>query len=439
MDSTTFDRLTRLLSIARSRRSLGFGLGLAGALLGAETATAAPCPKGKKKCKKRCIPRKHCCTNANCKPKSTGRICRNGRCMCQPKGARPKPCQGRCLPRTACCRDAQCGPGRICRSGVCCTGPATLNAALGPGGPATIQLCPRTTYLGTFNIGRNVTILGAGPISSILNGGGNGPVVRIEAGVTQAVLSSLGITNGRSPAGGGIDNRGTLSVVNAAITGNAATGQNGQGGGIQNQNNATLTLTDTTLASNAAASIGGAIFNNQGGTVTLTRCRIATNSASFGGGIYSLFGRVELENCDVVGNTATSLGGGFYNNGTGSLIQLNNSRVAGNSVGSAGVGGGIYNTFGVIALQNGTIVGGAGTAANRARSGAGIHSTGSGATMTMRRSHVIGNIASGLFSVGGIEIVSFAQQPTMTASTAFDNSPCDCNFSNTSCENTTCP
>lgn len=106
MDGARFDTFTRAI---RSRRTaLGGLLGLVAGLAGLAEVEAAPCPKGKKQCKKRCIPRRRCCTTSQCRPGVTGRICRRGRCICRPG---TKPCQGRCIPAAACCGTA-CPPPR---------------------------------------------------------------------------------------------------------------------------------------------------------------------------------------------------------------------------------------------------------------------------------------------------------------------------------------
>ena len=85
MDSSSFDRLTRLVASSPTRRALGGGvLGSLIAVLGFGEVEAAPCPKGKKRCKKKCIPRRNCCTNSECRPAATGRVCKGGRCQCPP-------------------------------------------------------------------------------------------------------------------------------------------------------------------------------------------------------------------------------------------------------------------------------------------------------------------------------------------------------------------
>ena len=111
MDHDRFDSLTRMLS---SRRAVNGAIaGAVAGLLGLARpgeAAAGPCPKGKKRCGKRCIPKKGCCTSAQCKPRGSGQVCRKHRCVC-PAGT--KRCRKRCLPRAAACPpkpDASCLP-----------------------------------------------------------------------------------------------------------------------------------------------------------------------------------------------------------------------------------------------------------------------------------------------------------------------------------------
>jgi hypothetical protein len=92
VDSAAFDRLTTTFATSGTRRAM-VGLALSGLLagLGHETAPAKNkkdngkdkkgCPKGKKKCGKKCISKKSCCNYFDC----TG--CRNedcisGKCRC---------------------------------------------------------------------------------------------------------------------------------------------------------------------------------------------------------------------------------------------------------------------------------------------------------------------------------------------------------------------
>src|SRR5688572_12404380 len=109
MDSNRFDTFTRTF---RSRRDITRTLaGTAAGLLGfahGYDAAAAPCPKGKKRCGKKCIPKHRCCTTDQCRPKTSGKVCKKGRCVC-PGGKTL--CGKRCLLKGAACPpvpDASC-------------------------------------------------------------------------------------------------------------------------------------------------------------------------------------------------------------------------------------------------------------------------------------------------------------------------------------------
>lgn len=128
MDIKQFDALTRRLS---SRRALGGALfGSVTGLLGFGAAQAAPCPPNKKRCRGACIPKPSCCTNANCSPRRTGRVCRAGRCRCRPGR---QLCRGVCIPNASCCSNTECQstPNQVCQDRRCCTvsGGSCLNAS----------------------------------------------------------------------------------------------------------------------------------------------------------------------------------------------------------------------------------------------------------------------------------------------------------------------
>src|SRR5205823_5781748 len=85
--------------------------------------------------------------------------------------------------------------------------------------------------------------------------------------------------------GGGIQNSGTLSVLNSIIAENSST-FHGASSGAGIANSGTLRLTNSTVSGNSANDDGGGIasFN---GVVTLISSTIAANSSpGNGGGIY---------------------------------------------------------------------------------------------------------------------------------------------------------
>ncbi len=101
-------------------------------------------------------------------------------------------------------------------------------------------------------------------------------IFNVASGVT-ANLSNLTITNGNSPTnGGGISNLGTLTVTNSTVAGNAAATS---GGGIVNFGGS-LTVTSSTVSGNTTATNGGEISSVNQGPLVVTNSTISGNSAA---------------------------------------------------------------------------------------------------------------------------------------------------------------
>jgi hypothetical protein len=116
---------------------------------------------------------------------------------------------------------------------------AALQAAVNDAACTRIPVAAGT-YTGTLAITRSVTLLGAGPARTILDGAGGGPVVAIASGVT-VTITGVTIQGGNNfdsngGRGGGIVNAGTLTITNSTLADNAATA----GGGIYNEGSVTL-------------------------------------------------------------------------------------------------------------------------------------------------------------------------------------------------------
>jgi CSLREA domain-containing protein len=250
----------------------------------------------------------------------------------------------------------------------------------------------------------SVTINGAGPASTIIDGNQLDRVLHVHSGAS-VEFRSVTIANGHAPDGppegkgddgGGIYNAGALILDHSHVSGNYAgqgNGQNpnvcgdgGQGGGVYNTG--VLTVTDSTISGNSAGQGpagwvcgegshgggGGGIYNAD--TLVVLSSTIASNVAGDaswswsrgghggdGGGIYNA-GTVTCTYGNIVSNTAGAggsgyagysgpggHGGGIYN---GHILAVTGSTFRGNSAGRGGSGdyawsayggdgGGIYN------------------------------------------------------------------------------------------------
>jgi hypothetical protein len=209
-----------------------------------------------------------------------------------------------------------------CRTPV--TACKTIGHAISLAGSGDAILVAAATYQENLNIGFSLTVLGSGVGTPIIDGGGVNRVVTVSSASARVGLANLTIRNGfGATGGGGIFNRGTLTVTNSTVSGNAARGMPGKGGGILNLG--TLTVTNSTVTGN---SVSGAF------------------GAGWGGGIENQ-GTAAVNNSTVSGNSATAGGGGIFN--LQGSVTINNSTVSGNSVHFAGDGGGIAGT---VTLQN---------------------------------------------------------------------------------------
>jgi hypothetical protein len=234
---------------------------------------------------------------------------------------------------------------------------AIVNAQTGDG--ITIQVTGVIELAaGLPAISRDICIKGQGAHLSTVRGLG-GSVFIIDVGAT-VNLTGLQITGGRGN-GGGILNRGTLTVNNAVIAGNQAgdaTNGNGTGAGIWNYIGATLVLNGSVVSGNSAlgnlsysASRGGGVANY--GNLTLNNSTVSSNVASqgSGGGISCPLpgATLTLINSTISGNSSpgTNGGGGIDNRGT---FTARNSIVAGNNDGDlfGNVVSQGFNLFGVV-------------------------------------------------------------------------------------------
>ncbi|MEH1819450.1 MAG: Calx-beta domain-containing protein [Nostoc sp.] len=169
-------------------------------------------------------------------------------------------------------------------------------------------------------------------------------------------LYNTTVSNNSAENGGGIYNAGDAHLRNGStVSNNSVSGTVPDGGGIDNAG--TLTVIDSTISNNNGATFGGGIYNSK--TLTLINTTVSGNTANTGGGISNKFSNASaaLVNTTVSGNSATLGGAGGVSNDSG-IINLLNSTVTNNTFsGILGYAGGVSNSTGTVNLKN-TIVAG---------------------------------------------------------------------------------
>jgi CSLREA domain-containing protein len=181
---------------------------------------------------------------------------------------------------------------------------------------------------GDLNITDDLTLIGAGASTTIVDGGALDRVFHIDrfgVGVT-VEMSGMTIRNGQAPGGGGgVWNGGLLTIVNCAVTDNRASDE---AGGIWNEG--TLTVTSCTISNNSATH-GGGVKNRIQATMAITNSTISGNSASDSAGGIINSATLALINSTIVSNTAGSYHGGIGNFTSGADLRFKNTLIAGNA------------------------------------------------------------------------------------------------------------
>jgi hypothetical protein len=195
-------------------------------------------------------------------------------------------------------------------------------------------------------IDKNLTIQGPGAGLLTVYGGSSNTESRIfEVGPGATVaLSGLTIDHGGGHAsagglpngqlydgsGGGILNRGTLTISGCTLSNNSAdSGPDSTTSGGAIYNAGVLTVNGCTLINNHA-NYGGGIYNL--GTATVSGGNVSNNAARAGGGIFN-FCTATVSGCTLSTNTATAVnaGGAIYNAGTAAALTVLDSLFSGNS------------------------------------------------------------------------------------------------------------
>jgi CSLREA domain-containing protein len=147
-------------------------------------------------------------------------------------------------------------------------------------------------------------------------------------------LTNADLNNNQAHHGGGIGTSitSTVTISNSAINANIATGD---GGGILNSGN--MTITNSSITNNHANTVyasmgGGGIYNLS--ALTITNSTISSNQGLNGGGILvntTVTASVTANFVTIALNQATDMGGGIMNYANSGIVTLRNSIVAKNT------------------------------------------------------------------------------------------------------------
>ena len=231
-----------------------------------------------------------------------------------------------------------------------------------PAGTYTLTLGSQLT----IDVG--LTLTGAGSGDTIIQADtapmtANFRVLYTEAG--NVTISGVTIQNGNTNQdGGGIYNKGAVTLIDTTVKDNNSSAEFSGGGGIYNYFNVSLTLINSVITGNSAPN-GGGIYALEGVTVTVVDSTVGNNEAagpSFfegrGGGIYFFDSTFTLTNTTIDNNTASKDGGGIYIEGGFSfdVSSLVNTTISGNIAMEDGGGIFAYGDYGgTVSIVNNTI------------------------------------------------------------------------------------
>ncbi|MHC5024192.1 MAG: right-handed parallel beta-helix repeat-containing protein [Planctomycetota bacterium] len=185
---------------------------------------------------------------------------------------------------------------------------STIQAAIDAAAPGDTVRVAAGTYRERITLREGVAVIGADEAHTILEGDGQGPVVRAEHVDGTASLEAFTITGGAAASGGG------LVCIDASPT-----------------------ITRCTFQGNRATMRGGGIFNDQGSRPQIRLCTFRDNTAmpGFGGGMANA-GRSQPTLVEVTFSGNQAERGGAVRNEDGSDADLSDVLFSGNLATSRG-------------------------------------------------------------------------------------------------------
>lgn len=154
----------------------------------------------------------------------------------------------------------------------------------------------------------------SGNNAGVLGGTGGGGIFNSNGGTVNVIRSTLssntGTCGGGTCGGGGVFNspNGTVNIQDSTLSNNhSSSASSGAGGnGVFNSAGGTVNIANSTLSGNNDGFHGGGIYNR--GVLTLTGCTISGNAARASGGGIRNDGTVNARNTIIANNSTESAG-----------------------------------------------------------------------------------------------------------------------------------
>jgi len=128
-------------------------------------------------------------------------------------------------------------------------------------------------------------------------------------------------------------------------------------------------------------------------TVSISDLTITNGKGNGAGGGVNNQGTLTLTNCNVYGNSTTSIDGGGIQN-TGVSLTIRNCNIGGNGPEQGNIGGGITNITGTVVMTGGSVVGNTGVGLNL------------NSTNTLDGVAITNNLGNGVFTSGTTKIIN---------------------------------
>jgi hypothetical protein len=219
-----------------------------------------------------------------------------------------------------------------------------------------------TLTSGQISLNKSVTILGPTASRLAVSGNSSNRVFQFTGG--NSAIHSLNITRGRSSdSGGGIAlSAGSLQLYDCQVVSNATTTTFAQGGGIYVYGNASLSLVRSSVTHNEVPLSGGGIAQLDSSMVSIHSSTISSNRTllpydgifgGYGAGIMLSGGTLTVRNSTIASNASSYVGGGIARDSFGSpATDIGNTIIAGNTA-----VGGAPDTFGAYVSAGYNLIG----------------------------------------------------------------------------------